>query len=48
MSAEDDEHEDFFEETVYFEGHCTCDHELSEHGWGSCGDGCNCIAGWTE
>jgi hypothetical protein len=28
---------------------CTCDHESTEHGWGSCDvEGCLCEGGWEE
>lgn len=37
------------EENVYFEGPCTCDHQIAEHGWGWCDvEGCDCKAGWCE
>jgi hypothetical protein len=50
MDDEDEEdYDDIPENHVYFEGPCTCDHEESEHDWGSCGvEGCDCEAGWTE
>lgn len=38
-----------FEETVYFCGPCTCEHDQEEHGWGSCNvKDCKCEAGWEE
>ena len=46
--SEEDYVEDY-EETQYFTGDCTCEHEPDEHGWGGCdADGCECEAGWEE
>jgi hypothetical protein len=43
-----------FEYIPSFDGPCTCDHEIDEHGWGNCGviledeTECTCEGGWTE
>lgn len=46
---EDEEDDNRYEETVFFAGTCTCDHDEQEHDWGHCGkDDCPCEAGWEE
>lgn len=48
-----DEDEDLeWDEQTYYTGECTCEHEDTDHGWGSCdqplpdGAVCLCEAGW--
>ena len=37
------------EDSVTFEGPCTCEHDPSEHGWTGCNEpGCECEARWSE
>jgi hypothetical protein len=48
---DDDVHawEEEYDESSYFYGECTCDHDEGEHTWGHCGvDNCPCEAGWKE
>ncbi len=45
----EEENDEYWEETQYFNGPCTCEHGEDEHGWGSCDvEGCDCEAGWEE
>jgi len=49
MGDDTDGDDEEWEETAYFIGPCTCEHEDQQHGWGSCGvDDCPCEAGWEE
>ena len=49
MTADEDAFDDPYEESAYFTGDCTCDHDKEYHGWGSCDElGCRCEAGWEE
>ena len=40
MNVEDSDFDEYYEqdyeEYAYFSGPCSCDHEESQHGWGSC------------
>lgn len=45
VAFEDDE---IPEDRIFFVD-CTCQHDESEHGWGSCDvPGCGCEGGWEE
>lgn len=49
QEVEWEEEDGLWEDSAHFCGHCTCEHEDEEHGWGSCDvEGCPCEAGWEE
>jgi hypothetical protein len=47
--CDENEEECDYEDHVYFNGLCSCEHEREEHGWGSCDvTDCPCEGGWEE
>ena len=48
MMGDDTVNDDEWEETLPF-GHCTCEHEMHEHGSSDCGVvNCPCEGGWER